>query len=154
MADLVAVMRDGELQQLGSPDEIYDRPANRFVAAFVGSPPMNVLEGELDGDGQSLAVGGSRLALPERHLPRLRRGGRERARRAPRGPRRSSPPTPATVEPPGEIYVVEPMGNETLVDVRVGEQRLMVRAPRCVQRGDRVAHRRARVPGERLLLPG
>ena len=43
MADLVAVMREGELQQLAPPDEIYDRPANRFVAAFVGNPPMNVL---------------------------------------------------------------------------------------------------------------
>ncbi len=45
MADLVAVMREGELQQLAPPDEIYDRPANRFVAAFVGNPPMNMLEG-------------------------------------------------------------------------------------------------------------
>src|SRR5262249_23435690 len=43
MADLVAVLREGELQQVASPDEIYDRPANRFVATFVGSPPMNLL---------------------------------------------------------------------------------------------------------------
>ena len=44
MADLIAVMSAGELQQLGPPDEIYDRPANRFVATFVGNPPMNVLQ--------------------------------------------------------------------------------------------------------------
>ena len=43
MADLIAVMRDGELQQLAPPHEIYDRPANTFVATFVGSPPMNLL---------------------------------------------------------------------------------------------------------------
>ncbi len=43
MADLVAVMREGELQQVAPPEEIYDRPANRFVATFVGNPPMNVL---------------------------------------------------------------------------------------------------------------
>ncbi len=43
MADLVAVLREGELQQVAPPDEIYDRPANRFVATFVGNPPMNLL---------------------------------------------------------------------------------------------------------------
>ena len=129
MADLVAVLRDGELQQLGPPDEIYDRPANRFVAAFVGNPPMNVLEGELDGDGQSFVVGGSRLALPAscsaRAPPRARACSAS-------GPRTSwsFPPTRRQVELGGEIYVVEPMGNETLVDVRIGEQRLMARAAR------------------------
>ena len=42
MADLIAVMSAGELQQLASPGEIYERPANRFVATFVGNPPMNI----------------------------------------------------------------------------------------------------------------
>lgn len=53
LSDLVAVMDRGRLQQLGSPDEIYERPANVFVAAFVGSPAMNLLRGRLvfaDGD--------------------------------------------------------------------------------------------------------
>src|SRR4030095_3366901 len=44
MADLVAVMRQGELQQLAPPTDVYERPANRFVALFVGNPPMNVLQ--------------------------------------------------------------------------------------------------------------
>ena len=47
MADLIAVMNAGELQQVGSPDEIYERPANRFVATFVGNPPMNVIKARL-----------------------------------------------------------------------------------------------------------
>ena len=53
LSDLVAVMDRGRLQQLGSPDEIYERPANTFVAAFVGSPAMNLLRGRIlleDGD--------------------------------------------------------------------------------------------------------
>ena len=79
MADLVAVMREGELQQLAPPDEIYDRPANRFVAAFVGNPPMNVLEGGIDESGQSFVLGDQRLAL-----------GRARARPARRPARRRS----------------------------------------------------------------
>ena len=47
LSDLVAVMDRGRLQQLGSPDEIYERPANIFVAAFVGSPAMNLLRGRI-----------------------------------------------------------------------------------------------------------
>src|SRR3954449_4487270 len=64
MADLVAVLRDGELQQLAPPDEIYDRPANRFVAAFVGNPPMNILAGTIESG--SFAIGDERLALGDR----------------------------------------------------------------------------------------
>src|SRR5262249_59842484 len=48
MADRVAVMDDGCLQQVGSPDDLYDRPANLFVAQFIGEPPMNLLPGRLE----------------------------------------------------------------------------------------------------------
>ncbi len=48
LGDRVAVLRDGELQQLGTPDEIYRRPANRFVGTFIGSPAMNVFPGRHD----------------------------------------------------------------------------------------------------------
>src|SRR3954452_9624664 len=58
MADLLCVLKDGDLQQLASPGEIYDRPANRFVATFVGSPPMSVLDG---------AIHGARFGVP--HAP-------------------------------------------------------------------------------------
>ena len=44
MATRIAVMKDGELQQVGTPHEIYARPANRFVAEFVGTPPINIIE--------------------------------------------------------------------------------------------------------------
>jgi multiple sugar transport system ATP-binding protein len=130
MADLVAVMRDGELQQLGSPDAIYDRPANRFVAAFVGSPPMNVLEGELEPDRQSLVVGGSRLALPAAIYRACAAGSASVLGVRPEDLTVVAADAGDDSSLRGEIYVVEPMGNETLVDVRIGEQRLMVRAPR------------------------
>jgi len=48
MADLVAVMNNGVLQQIATPHEIYERPANRFVATFVGSPAMSVLAASVD----------------------------------------------------------------------------------------------------------
>ena len=53
LADVVAVMKDGAVQQLATPQEIYQRPANRFVAGFIGSPPMNFFEGTIvDKDGE------------------------------------------------------------------------------------------------------
>jgi len=61
----VAVMKKGELQQVAAPQELYDRPANLFVAGFIGSPAMNLLRGELSGteDDLRLAVGGQELRI-------------------------------------------------------------------------------------------
>ncbi len=63
LADTIAVMNEGTLQQLGTPDDIYDRPANRFVAEFVGSPPINILDFENTGD----LVQGAKKFLARRH---------------------------------------------------------------------------------------
>jgi multiple sugar transport system ATP-binding protein len=125
MADLVAVMRDGELQQIAPPDQIYDRPANRFVATFVGSPAMNVLTAALDGDG--VRVGGARVALAAH---------RADACRAANATEIGVRPEDLAVVDNGrgvfaaEVYVVEPMGHETLVDLRIAGERLTVRAAR------------------------
>jgi multiple sugar transport system ATP-binding protein len=66
MGDRVAVMRDGELQQVATPQRLYDAPVNLFVASFVGSPPMNLFEAELDRDESGLLcrIGDSELELP------------------------------------------------------------------------------------------
>jgi multiple sugar transport system ATP-binding protein len=50
MGDRIVVMRDGKIQQVGSPTELYEQPRNTYVASFIGSPPMNLLEGRIDGD--------------------------------------------------------------------------------------------------------
>ncbi len=59
----IAVMKDGVLQQLGTPDEIYNRPANTYVASFIGSPTMNLLEGRAGADGGSFELAGAQLPL-------------------------------------------------------------------------------------------
>jgi multiple sugar transport system ATP-binding protein len=66
MGDRVAVLRNGTLQQLAAPQELYESPANLFVASFIGSPPMNLYEAAISGpeDGRVLALGSQRLALP------------------------------------------------------------------------------------------
>jgi multiple sugar transport system ATP-binding protein len=117
MADLIAVLSAGRLQQLASPAEIYARPANLFVASFCGSPPMNLLQGSVT-DGRFQRAEGSipveKGAASERVL-----GFRpEHAQITMRG----APDSFA-----GEIYVVEPLGSETLVSVKVGADRVNVR---------------------------
>ena len=65
MADRIVVMRDGKIEQVGAPIELYDRPANRFVASFIGSPAMNMIPGQVNsGATPSVSLGrGATLPL-------------------------------------------------------------------------------------------
>jgi multiple sugar transport system ATP-binding protein len=68
MGDRVAVMRKGELQQLAEPQQLYDSPKNLFVASFIGSPAMNIIEATVerhDGAGLAVRIGDQELAVPE-----------------------------------------------------------------------------------------
>ncbi len=65
LGDQLAVLNGGYVEQLGSPIEIYERPASTFVAAFIGSPSMNLIDGQMDAEGQSLTLpDGSTITLP------------------------------------------------------------------------------------------
>jgi multiple sugar transport system ATP-binding protein len=66
MADRIVVMQDGRVEQVGAPLELYDRPANLFVATFIGSPAMNLIEGRITGEGFVTTSG---LTLPLRLAP-------------------------------------------------------------------------------------
>jgi multiple sugar transport system ATP-binding protein len=129
MADLVAVMHDGVLEQLAPPLEIYDHPATRFVATFVGSPPLNVIPGSLDTERRAFVVAGAPVPLSDRVFDAC-----AERRVTELGVR---PEDIALCEPgragalPGEVYVVEPLGNETLVEVQLGESVVAV----LVERG-------------------
>ena len=92
MGDRVAVLRKGELQQVDTPQELYEHPVNLFVAGFIGSPAMNLFDATLVDDGPGLAVefGGFRLPVPDSVLaarPALRalRRPDRRPRHPPRG---------------------------------------------------------------------
>ncbi|HOW71343.1 MAG TPA: sn-glycerol-3-phosphate ABC transporter ATP-binding protein UgpC [Phycisphaerae bacterium] len=68
LGDRIVVMKDGVIHQCGSPLEVYERPVNRFVAGFVGTPPMNFLKGRVEGESGGLWFdeGSGRLRLPDR----------------------------------------------------------------------------------------
>ncbi len=78
LADRIVVMRDGVVQQIGTPEEIYERPQNTFVASFLGSPPINYLDGEIDMSGGGMFRRGDlSLRLPPHVAERLAgQGGR------------------------------------------------------------------------------
>jgi multiple sugar transport system ATP-binding protein len=106
MGDRIAVMNKGELQQLGTPEEVYERPANTFVARFIGSPSMNMVPSSVLGIGGSGQLAGFR---PE-HV-RLGNG------------RAGAGNLDAAVE------VVEYLGDEQLAHVRLGDHELVVKLP-------------------------
>jgi len=126
MADRIAVLRDGALQQVAPPQEIYDRPSNAFVATFIGSPPMNLLPAAIEGDG--LRVAGVLLRLDCARRTACVSAGVDSLGIRPEDVRLVAPSEPEALA--GEVYVVEPIGNETLVDVRIGKERIVTRAPR------------------------
>ena len=130
MADRIVVMRDGHVEQVGAPLELYDRPANTFVAGFIGSPSMNLLTGRVEA-GRFRANG---IDLP---LPDPPAEGQE----VTIGIR------PEHLEPADDgiaatIAVIEPTGSETHIVARVGDHDLI-----CVMRD-----RRALAVGDTIHL--
>ncbi|WP_100330160.1 ABC transporter ATP-binding protein [Bacillus xiapuensis] len=76
MGTKLVVMNDGRIQQVGTPKEVYDQPANLFVGDFLGSPSMNFFHGQLQ--GEHFYIGGEALALPKKEADRLKKLGYER----------------------------------------------------------------------------
>ena len=119
MADRIVVMRDGHIAQVGAPLELYDRPANVFVAGFIGSPAMNLLPGVVRKEGgvPVVVVDGASLPLPDR--PGLNEG-----RKVVFGIRPEHLDLTGDGGIPARVVVVEPTGSETHVVLRLGERDL------------------------------
>ncbi|HZY69119.1 MAG TPA: sn-glycerol-3-phosphate ABC transporter ATP-binding protein UgpC [Devosia sp.] len=116
MADRIVVMHDGIIEQIGTPLELYDRPANLFVATFIGSPAMNLINGKMDGE-QFIASDGTRLGIG-------RGAGNSVGRPVTLGVR----PEHFHLDPNGvdaEILTVEPTGSETQVVARYAGGEIM-----------------------------
>jgi multiple sugar transport system ATP-binding protein len=111
MADKIVVMHDGVVEQIGAPLELYDRPANLFVAGFIGSPAMNFLKGRLQA-GRFVAQDGT--ALPVAHAPAASDG-----QPVVYGIRPEHFVLDDTNGLPAEVAVVEPTGSETQVFARL-----------------------------------
>ncbi|MEV4071984.1 ABC transporter ATP-binding protein [Nonomuraea fuscirosea] len=127
MSDRIAVMRDGVVQQCATPGEIYERPANRFVASFMGSPPMNFVTGELaDVDGVRVFRGGE---LTQELGPYDNAPDDPAVVLGLRPEDVTLSPTPVEGYQPGKVFVSEPLGPDVLVTVRIGGELLKARVP-------------------------
>ncbi len=119
LGDEVALLNQGRLEQVGTPDELYERPASPFAAAFVGSPPMNLLEASWleEGGGVMIRLGDGVIAAPEAAAAALKRSSGPRFKLGLR-------PEDVTLAPAkgfeGRIAAIEPLGRERLVHLRVG----------------------------------
>jgi len=112
MADKIVVMRDGRIEQIGAPLDLYDRPANLFVAQFIGSPSMNLVQGTVGASAQSPLVTDDGVQVP---IPRAE--GSVSGRRLTLGFR----PEHLALDPNGfaaQVQLVEPTGAETHVVLR------------------------------------
>ncbi len=147
LADRIAVMRAGRLLQVGTPREVYERPATAFVGAFLGSPRMNFIAARVEGD--AIVAGPFRWSRPAVGLPeRFEIGIRpEHVRLGDAG----APGPDAPAWQGGEIVAIEPLGAESHLIVRVGGVDLRAHAPGfdARRRGDSVG---VFVDAARILL--
>ena len=130
MADRIAVMHEGVLQQLGTPQEIYNNPVNEWVAGFVGEPPMNFLDCEVVEEGGTMQIRHPQFSLTpndkQQGLLRQAKGPRQfRLAIRPDEMRVATTPIAGAVE--GQILVTEPLGGDMLVDCSLGESKLLVK---------------------------
>jgi multiple sugar transport system ATP-binding protein len=131
MADMVAVMHEGELQQLGTPREIYNSPVNAWVAGFVGEPAMNFLDCDVVSGVSGPAFKHERFEIPvtEKQARILEgAGGPKKVRMGVRPDVLSIfTQKPAGPSISGSIYVTELLGGDMLVDVDLGAERIRVK---------------------------
>jgi multiple sugar transport system ATP-binding protein len=113
MADKIVILRDGVIEQQGTPLEVYDHPANLFVAAFIGSPSMNLLKGDVAKGGVKLADG-TVLPLPAGHKGKV-------GQKVVYGIRPEHL-KPAKAGIPAKVVVVEPTGPEIHIYADLGGQ--------------------------------
>ncbi|OLB12803.1 MAG: glycerol-3-phosphate ABC transporter ATP-binding protein [Candidatus Rokubacteria bacterium 13_2_20CM_69_10] len=136
LGDRVVVMKDGWVQQVGEPLELYSKPANRFVAGFIGSPAMNFIEaGIKDGGALWAETAGFRVKIPPDRAERLKSyagqpvtvGIRPEDLRLATGGDSSDHTFDAVVD------VVEPLGSEILLDVKAGSNTMVARVEPTVR---------------------
>ena len=117
LADRVVVMNKGEIQQVGTPTDIYDHPANTFVAGFIGSPAMNLIEGTL-ANGSFTADGLRVDGLPTAHSGNITLGFRAE----------DASLTPANGQIAAPVYAIELLGEASMISYHIGGALVSIKA--------------------------
>jgi multiple sugar transport system ATP-binding protein len=122
----IAIMNEGVLQQAATPAAVYERPANRFVAGFVGSPPMNFVEGRADGMAGVFKAGELAIFLGREAAVKAEAAGAASFGIRPEHLTVLTHPSPGSL--PARVYVSEPVGSDTYLVLQAGAHRLTARA--------------------------
>ncbi|MET1159737.1 MAG: ABC transporter ATP-binding protein [Thermoprotei archaeon] len=126
MADIIAVMNKGRVMQIGEPRELYYKPANTFVAGFIGSPPMNFFDATFIAkeDNYMLDAGDFKLALDPDigNIVEKSLGSEGEVIVGIRPEHMEIYDKPVENSIPSEVYVIEPLGSETVINVRIGNR--------------------------------
>ena len=126
MSTRIAVMEHGRIQQLGSPEEIYERPVTRFVAGFVGTPSINFLEMSAKPSGEGVELTSADITLKLPGIPPAAAAGLGKLGNVTVGIR-AEDILAGQGEHRGEVAVVEALGNEQIVTVLAGSRELVLR---------------------------
>ena len=128
MGDRIAVMRNGVIQQLDEPQEVYSRPSNQFVGSFIGNPPMNFIDATLALRGEDLVVNfaDSHVSAPPEMRQALNTYVDRPIRIGIRAENMQTLTEPAAGAIPVTVSVVEPLGSQNLLTIAMGEQLLKV----------------------------
>ena len=126
MADRIAVMNDGVLQQFDTPKAIYERPANSWVATFVGEPQMSMMEMRVEESAGDLVLvlNGHRIPVDSESAARIRAHGGESVLVGVRPDKVGLSLQPVAGAVPGEVFARQLLGSDMLVEVEVGENRI------------------------------
>jgi len=137
LGDRVVVMKDGLVQQVGEPMELYSKPRNKFVAGFIGSPAMNFIETTIADSGGTLyaETQGLRVRVPAERAPRLAayKGQAVTLGIRPEDLQEATGGDPQDLVFETLVEVVEPLGSEILLDTRVGNQTVVARVDPTVR---------------------
>ena len=122
MGDRIAIMRDGVFQQVGAPSDVYDNPSNLFVGSFIGNPPMNFLNGQVQRDNGTVnvEVGDHKLTPHPVMQPLLKPYDGRDLIIGIRAENMETLASPADDALPVEVLVVEPLGSQNLLTVQIG----------------------------------
>jgi multiple sugar transport system ATP-binding protein len=130
LADLIVVMKDGKIVQTGSPLEVFENPTSKFVAGFIGSPPMNFIDGEVTGgpDGLTFSSGALRVPLPAQRF-HVAAGQAVALGIRPEDivPEGHGLPPRNSIELSAPVSLTEMLGNETLLFISFGGTELVAR---------------------------
>jgi multiple sugar transport system ATP-binding protein len=129
MADRIVAMDLGEVQQVGSPNDLYNNPANLFVAGFIGEPPMNIIQGELHTEDGQLTFQANGFRLPITNPAKAQRLQARSSAGIVMGirPRHIDPFTePTATSVPTELYGFEPHGEHNILSFKVGAEVFLV----------------------------